>query len=80
MSRSPIRLRTGWIVRGLTLPLRQLLALAVAGTEPAGSTGAGMAFSIVEVARMSKVTSRTLRHYDDVGLLAPAYVAANGYR
>lgn len=39
-----------------------------------------MAFSIVEVARMSKVTSRTLRHYDDVGLLAPAYAGANGYR
>ncbi len=39
-----------------------------------------MAWSIAEVARMSKVTSRTLRHYDDVGLLAPAYVGRNGYR
>ncbi len=39
-----------------------------------------MAWSIVEVARMSKVTSRTLRHYDDVGLLEPAYVGSNGYR
>ena len=39
-----------------------------------------MAFSIVEVARMSRVASRTLRHYDDAGLLAPAYVGANGYR
>ena len=29
---------------------------------------------------MSKVTSRTLRHYDQVGLLKPAYVAGNGYR
>lgn len=29
---------------------------------------------------MSKVTSRTLRHYDDIGLLRPAHVGANGYR
>lgn len=39
-----------------------------------------MAWSIAEVARMSKVTSRTLRHYDQIGLLKPAYVAGNGYR
>ncbi len=39
-----------------------------------------MAWSIAEVARMSKVTSRTLRHCDDVGLLRPAYVGSNGYR
>jgi DNA-binding transcriptional MerR regulator len=37
-------------------------------------------WSIAEVARMSKVTSRTLRHYDAIGLLAPAGVGANGYR
>ena len=37
-------------------------------------------WSIVEVARIAGVTSRTLRHYDDVGLVAPAYVGANGYR
>lgn len=29
---------------------------------------------------MSGVTSRTLRHYDAIGLLAPAYIGANGYR
>ena len=29
---------------------------------------------------MSKVTSRTLRHYDEIGLLPPARVGANGYR
>lgn len=29
---------------------------------------------------MSKVTSRTLRHYHDVGLLKPAFVGSNGYR
>lgn len=39
-----------------------------------------MAWSIAEVARMSRVTSRTLRHYDGIGLLRPAYVAGNGYR
>lgn len=39
-----------------------------------------MAWSIAQVARMSKVTSRTLRHYDEIGLLAPARVGANGYR
>ncbi|MEV6279964.1 MerR family transcriptional regulator [Nocardia sp. NPDC051832] len=39
-----------------------------------------MGWSIAEVARMSGVTARTLRHYDDIGLLEPAYVGANGYR
>lgn len=29
---------------------------------------------------MSKVTSRTLRHYDDIGLLRPAWIGRNGYR
>ncbi len=37
-------------------------------------------WSIVEVARASGVTSRTLRHYDAIGLLRPAGVGANGYR
>ncbi len=39
-----------------------------------------MSWSIVEVARRAGVSSRTLRHYDDVGLVPPAYVGANGYR
>src|SRR2546423_6357110 len=39
-----------------------------------------MVWSIAQVARMSKVTSRTLRHYDDIGLLRPARVGRNGYR
>jgi DNA-binding transcriptional MerR regulator len=39
-----------------------------------------MTWSIAQVARMSKVTSRTLRHYDEIGLLPPAWVGANGYR
>jgi len=39
-----------------------------------------MSWSIVEVARHAGVSSRTLRHYDDIGLVPPAYVAGNGYR
>ncbi|GAA1959551.1 MerR family transcriptional regulator [Catenulispora subtropica] len=39
-----------------------------------------MSWSIAQVARMSGVTARTLRHYDDIGLLKPDYVGANGYR
>lgn len=35
---------------------------------------------IAEVARAAGVTSRTLRHYESIGLLHPARVAANGYR
>lgn len=40
----------------------------------------GDSWSIVEVARMSGVTSRTLRHYDEIGLLPPAGIRSNGYR
>lgn len=39
-----------------------------------------MSWSIADVARMSHVTARTLRHYDAIGLLPPARVGANGYR
>ncbi|WP_016905751.1 MerR family transcriptional regulator [Streptomyces xiaopingdaonensis] len=39
-----------------------------------------MAWSIAEVARMSGVTSRTLRHYDETGLLPPAGIGGNGHR
>jgi DNA-binding transcriptional MerR regulator len=35
---------------------------------------------IAEVARAAGVTSRTLRHYESVGLLHPSRVAGNGYR
>jgi len=37
-------------------------------------------WSIQEVARIAGTTSRTLRHYDDVGLVPPSRVGANGYR
>ncbi len=39
-----------------------------------------MAWPIAEVARMSGVTARTLRHYDDIDLLPPAWIGANGHR
>ncbi|MFE6871057.1 MerR family transcriptional regulator [Kitasatospora sp. NPDC057692] len=38
------------------------------------------AWPIAEVARMSKVTARTLRHYDEIELLPPAGIGANGHR
>lgn len=37
-------------------------------------------WSIQEIARLAGTTSRTLRHYDDIGLLPPARIASNGYR
>lgn len=39
-----------------------------------------MSWSIKEVARASRVTARTLRYYDEIGLLAPARVGGNGHR
>ncbi|MEU5403976.1 MerR family transcriptional regulator [Streptomyces sp. NPDC005963] len=39
-----------------------------------------MAWSIADVARLSGVTSRTLRHYDEIGLLPPAWIGTNGHR
>ena len=37
-------------------------------------------WSIQEIARFSGTTSRTLRHYDDLGLLPPQRIGDNGYR
>ncbi|MCI1901407.1 MAG: TipAS antibiotic-recognition domain-containing protein [Bifidobacteriaceae bacterium] len=39
-----------------------------------------MTWSIHEVANMAGTTSRTLRHYDAIGLLRPTSVGHNGYR
>lgn len=36
--------------------------------------------SISQVARMSGLSSRALRHYHDIGLLAPSRISSNGYR
>lgn len=37
-------------------------------------------WSIQQIARLASTTSRTLRHYDDVGLLHPSRIGTNGYR
>src|ERR1051326_5978273 len=39
-----------------------------------------MAYTVKQVARMSGVSVRTLHFYDEVGLLKPAHLGANGYR
>ncbi|MDQ1058656.1 DNA-binding transcriptional MerR regulator [Arthrobacter globiformis] len=39
-----------------------------------------MDWSIQQIARIAGTTSRTLRHYDDIGLLRPSRIARNGYR
>lgn len=39
-----------------------------------------MEWSIQEIARRAGTTSRTLRHYGDLGLLPPSRTGANGYR
>lgn len=39
-----------------------------------------MEWTIQQVAAKAGVTSRTLRHYDDIGLLRPSRVGENGYR
>lgn len=37
-------------------------------------------YTVSEVARLSGVSVRALHHYDEIGLLKPADVGANGYR
>jgi DNA-binding transcriptional MerR regulator len=37
-------------------------------------------WSIQQLARLTGTTSRTLRHYDDIGLLPPSSIGRNGYR
>lgn len=39
-----------------------------------------MEWMVHELAARAGITSRTLRHYDRIGLLAPSRVGANGYR
>ena len=39
-----------------------------------------MDWPIHHIAALAGTTSRTLRHYDDIGLLAPSRIAGNGYR
>jgi len=44
------------------------------------STSTLQEWSIQQLAKLARTTSRTLRHYDDVGLVRPSRVGANGYR
>ena len=39
-----------------------------------------MEWSIQDIAKIAGTTSRTLRHYDDIGLLKPSRTGHNGYR
>jgi len=39
-----------------------------------------MAYQIKQLAELAGVSVRTLRYYDEIGLLPPAYVGENGYR
>jgi DNA-binding transcriptional MerR regulator len=39
-----------------------------------------MDWSIQDIARLANTTSRTLRHYGDLGLLRPSRIGSNGYR
>lgn len=39
-----------------------------------------MEWSIQQIARLAGTTSRTLRHYDDLGLVPPSRIGSNGYR
>lgn len=39
-----------------------------------------MAYTVKKLAKLSGVSVRTLHHYDDIGLLKPAYIGSNHYR
>src|SRR5512139_570342 len=39
-----------------------------------------MAYTIKQIADLAGVTTRTLRYYDEIGLLSPAHMGQNGYR
>jgi len=39
-----------------------------------------MAYTIKKIADLAGVTTRTIRYYDEIGLLAPAEIRDNGYR
>jgi MerR family transcriptional regulator, thiopeptide resistance regulator len=51
-----------------------------ADAAAAANDGEPDEYSIAEVARLAGTTSRTLRHYGDVGLLEPSRIGTNGYR
>jgi DNA-binding transcriptional MerR regulator len=48
--------------------------------RPRSGEERAVSWSIAEVARMSGITARTLRHYDAIGLLPPAWISSSGRR
>jgi DNA-binding transcriptional MerR regulator len=58
----------------LTLTLREGLS-----APPAKEKGM-KTYTVKQLARLSGVSVRTLHHYDDIGLLKPAFVGENRYR
>jgi MerR family transcriptional regulator, thiopeptide resistance regulator len=49
-------------------------------TRSIGEDGAMKLITVKALARLSGISVRTLHHYDQIGLLKPASVGANGYR
>ncbi|WP_232220571.1 MerR family transcriptional regulator [Legionella tunisiensis] len=39
-----------------------------------------MSYTVKQLAKLSNVSPRTLRFYDEIGLLKPAYYGDNNYR
>lgn len=39
-----------------------------------------MEYTINEIAKIANISTRTLRYYDEIGLLPPKYIQKNGYR
>ncbi|WP_159612518.1 MerR family transcriptional regulator [Glutamicibacter sp. JC586] len=48
--------------------------------EPSSHFATNPELSIAQVSRIAGISSRTLRHYDHIGLFTPHHVAVNGYR
>lgn len=74
----------------LTLTLRQLISLLTGRNQKTGLRGNDMfspvkqeeklMYSIRELSEIAGVSARTLRYYDQIGLLKPAYTNEAGYR
>ena len=39
-----------------------------------------MEYSVNKLSKMSGISARTLRYYDEIGILKPARIASSGYR
>ena len=47
---------------------------------PGDTIGTKMAYTVKQLAQLAGVSIRTLHHYDEIGLLTPPVIGANGYR